>query len=94
MVARRAPLGPGGFAEETLELELRDESSIAWLLQMVQERHPGVYVKSRARGFSEGEEVRVTLHATGPSDEDARALVDAAMSDVRAALTAEGIAVR
>jgi nicotinamide-nucleotide amidase len=87
-------LGPGGFAEETLELELRDESSIAWLLQMVQQRHPGVYIKSRARGFSEGEEVRVTLHATGSSDDEARARVNAATGDLRAALAAERIAIR
>lgn len=87
-----ALLGPGGFAETTLELELLDESRVARLLALVQERHPDVYVKSRARGFEEP--VRVTLHAAGPSDAGASASVDVALADLRAALGAEGIAIR
>lgn len=87
-------LGPGGFAEETLTLEHRDESSIAWLLSLVQERHPGVYVKSRARGFTEEDLLRVTLAAAGGSADEARSLVEAASRDVRAALRAERIPFR
>jgi len=86
-------LGPGGFAETTFEIELRDESAIASLLQTVQSRHPNVYVKSRAHGFGESDLLRITVHATGESDEAARAAADAALTELRAALSARGISV-
>jgi nicotinamide-nucleotide amidase len=79
-------LGPGGFAEITVTLDLRDESSIAGMLRDLQSRHPDVYVKSRAKGFEDGEEVRVTLTAAGPDDATARHLVDAAFADLQARL--------
>jgi molybdopterin-biosynthesis enzyme MoeA-like protein len=84
-------LGPGGFAEETLTLDLLDDSRNAWLLRMVQDEHPDVYVKSRAKGFGASDQVRVTLAASGRDDATARALVVGAASDLRAALAAEGI---
>ncbi|MGZ4142799.1 MAG: competence/damage-inducible protein A [Actinomycetota bacterium] len=87
-------LGPGGFAETTLETEHPDESSIAPLLQDVQARHPGVYVKSRAHGFGEEDLLRITLQAIGPGDPEARALVDAALDDLRAQLATMGIPIR
>jgi molybdenum cofactor synthesis domain-containing protein len=87
-------LGPGGFDERTFETDVRDESRMAYLLRLVAERHPGVYVKSRAHGFDEGDEVRITLAAAGEDDAAARALVDEAERDLRAALAAEGVSLR
>lgn len=84
-------LGPGGFAEATFRTTTRDESSVAAVLRRVQERHRGVYVKSRAHSFEPDDPIRVTLHATGASDDDARGLVEAAGADLRAALAAEGV---
>jgi molybdenum cofactor synthesis domain-containing protein len=84
-------LGPGGFAEVTVELAWRDESALAPMLKDLQDRHPSVYVKSRARGFAEGEEVRVTLTAAGESDEQAQTRVDAAFQDLRESLRVGGI---
>jgi molybdenum cofactor synthesis domain-containing protein len=86
-------LGPGGFAEVTVELALLDESRIAGMLARLQDAHPNVYVKSRARGFREGEEVRVTLTAAGATEQEARALVHACLADLRTALDAQGISV-
>jgi nicotinamide-nucleotide amidase len=86
-------LGPGGFAEITVTLDLRDESSIADLLRGLQLRHPDVYVKSRAKGFEDGEEVRVTLTAAGPDDPTARRLIDAAFTDLQAGLDAMQIVI-
>ena len=86
-------LGPGGFAELTVSLDLRDESALAEALRELQSRHPDVYVKSRAKGFEDGAEVRVTLTAAGPSDEAARALVDAAFADLGNALGELGVQV-
>ena len=84
-------LGPGGFAEITFRIELRDESAIVSLLQDVQAQHPHVYVKSRARGFGEDDLLRITVHATGGSDAAARALADSAVSDLRGRLESRGI---
>ena len=76
-------LGPGGFAETTFQIEHRDESSIAAMLQEIQKGHAGVYIKSRAHGFGEEDLLRITVHATGESDTAARALADAALADLR-----------
>ena len=86
-------LGPGGFIELTFTLDLRDESVIADMLKPLQERHPEVYVKSRAKGFEEGEEVRVTLTAAGPDDAAARALAERAAAELRTELGARAIAI-
>jgi nicotinamide-nucleotide amidase len=75
-------LGPGGFAEITVRLDLRDESAIAEILRGVQARHPDVYVKSRAKTFEAGDEIRATLTAAGSSDDDAQQKVDAAFADL------------
>lgn len=86
-------LGPGGFAEVTVTLDLRDESLIADLLRDLQARHPHVYVKSRAKGFDRGEEVRVTLTAPGADDADAARTVGPASAELRASLAERGVAI-
>jgi molybdopterin-biosynthesis enzyme MoeA-like protein len=87
-------LGPGGFAEVTHTLALRDESLIAGLLERVASAHEGVYIKSRASGFSDVERVRITLHALAGSNPAARAALEAAERDLRAALSDAGVALQ
>ncbi len=84
-------LGPGGFAEWTAVASTNDESSIAEALAAVQARHPDVYVKSRAKAFGESEAVRVTLSASGETNDAARALVSAAQRELARALGEAGI---
>jgi len=84
-------LGPGGFHEITEQIQWRDESAIAPLLQEVQERHPHVYVKSRAHGFGDEDLLRITVHATGESDAAARALAETAFGEVQSGLREMGI---
>jgi molybdopterin-biosynthesis enzyme MoeA-like protein len=84
-------LGPGGFAEITFRIVLRDESAIAPLLQEVQARHPHLYVKSRAHGFGEDDLLRITVHATGESDDAARALADATVAELQHRFGERGI---
>ena len=86
-------LGPGGFAETTVTLDLRDESAIAAMLRDLAGRHPDVYVKSRAKGFGDGEEVRVTMTAAGSDDADAGAKVAEAFSALTSELATMGIAI-
>jgi molybdenum cofactor synthesis domain-containing protein len=84
-------LGPGGYAEITVTLDLRDESAIAEMLRGLQSRHAGVYVKSRAKGFDTGEEIRVTITAVGPGDDEAERLVQAAFADLGDQLERVGV---
>jgi len=86
-------LGPGGFAEVTVKLDLRDESAIAELLRGVQSRNADVFVKSRAHSFESGDEIRVTLTAASEHDEAAQVLVDAALADLGQTLERAGIAI-
>lgn len=84
-------LGPGGFAETTVRLDLRDESAIAEILRGVQSRHSDVYVKSRARSFEAGDEIRATITAAGADDATAREKVDAAFADLGSQLERIGV---
>lgn len=87
-------LGPGGYAEATVTLEETDESRIAAVVGRVAERHPGVYVKSRATAFGEPDpRVRVTLAATGGSDAAAGSQVNLALQDLTGALSEIGVSV-
>lgn len=87
-------LGPGGFHEWTAVLSTRDESSIAQVLRDIQGRHPEVYVKSRAKTFNDADAVRITLAAPGPTDAQARALVEETQADLRGSLAELGVEVR
>jgi len=87
-------IGPGGFHEWTAVASTRDESAIAELLAGVQSRHPDVYVKSRAKTFADDDTVRVTLAASGSSDDEARALVASAREDLVQALSRSKVSVR
>jgi molybdenum cofactor synthesis domain-containing protein len=87
-------IGPGAFHEWTAVVSTRDESAIAELLAGVQNRHPDVYVKSRAKTFEDDDAVRVTLAASGGSEDEARSLVDAARDDVSVALSEAGVTIR
>lgn len=87
-------LGPGGFAEITVTLDLYDESGIADALRDIAERNPAVYVKSRATSFDQPDpRVRLTLTAAGADDATARGFVDAAFADAVATLGALGVRV-
>ncbi|MHB8513250.1 MAG: competence/damage-inducible protein A [Actinomycetota bacterium] len=85
-------LGPGGFAEITVTLTEHDESRLAPALRAIAERHARVYVKSRATAFDQPDpRVRLTLTAAAGSDEEARLLVDACLTDALEALAPLGV---
>ncbi len=69
----------------------RDESFMAAQLQSVVERHPQVYIKSRAQRMSEGIHIKVTLSATARDQSSVEALLDAAQGDLQRTLAALGL---
>lgn len=84
-------LGKGYYAERVFEATCRDESVLAPLLKQVADKHPDVYLKSKARVF--GEEVRITilLSASGSDKETTERLLRSAIDDLIVALEPKGI---
>lgn len=84
-------LGKGYYAERVFEATCRDESVLAPLLKQVADKHPSVYLKSKARVF--GEEIRITilLSASGSDRETTEQLLRAAINDLIVVLEPKGI---
>ena len=72
-------------------VDCRDESFMASQLQSVVERHPRVYLKSRAQRLSDGTHIKITLSATARDAPAVASLLDAAQSDLESTLAALGL---
>lgn len=81
------------FAEKLLIVGCQDESVLAPILGAVGRQHPHVYVKSRAKHFGPDVKFRVILSATGFSRQEVASALEAAQTDLEAALAKMGIAV-
>jgi nicotinamide-nucleotide amidase len=79
------------YAERTVGTNAWDESILAPAVDGVARRHPRVYVKSRAQVYNGEDADFVTLAARGTSEIEVAHLLDAAETDLRAALQAIGI---
>jgi molybdenum cofactor synthesis domain-containing protein len=78
------------YLERNLVTSINDESQIALLLKEVQLRWPQVYFKSRARSFSAGMRIQITL-TMSDSETAVRATLSQASADLRKTLAAAGI---
>jgi nicotinamide-nucleotide amidase len=94
-LAPRLPsiLAEQAYAERTVRTQVWDESILAPAVDGVAERHPLVYVKSRAQVYGSGTADFVTLAARGAHENEVRSLLDAAESDLRSELKRLGIEV-
>jgi nicotinamide-nucleotide amidase len=63
--ALAATVGAGGYIERMIVLDRGDESRIAPVLQLVQERHPSVYLKSRGQVLDDGPRLTVMVSCGG-----------------------------
>lgn len=84
-------LGKGYYAERVFEATCRDESVLAPLLKQVAERHPSVYLKSKARVFGKEVRINILLSASGSDKKETEKLLRAAIDDLIAALEPKGI---
>lgn len=84
-------LGKGIYIERLFEATCRDESVLAPFLKKVTDKHPAVYLKSKARVF--GQEVRITvlLSASGREREEVSERLQKALDDLIKALEPYGI---
>lgn len=82
----RQRFGAGGYAERTLHATSNDESLLAPVVARIADRHPEVYVKTRASSFTTGGAVRITLVAGGETDAEAQAALTRTEDDLRRAL--------
>ncbi|MCS6839375.1 MAG: molybdopterin-binding protein [Roseiflexus sp.] len=85
--------GDSVFLEKLATVNCKDESVLAPVLKAVAERHPDVYLKSRAQRFGADVRFRVTLSTTGPSRETAERRITAATEDFQRALSAIGVSI-
>jgi molybdenum cofactor synthesis domain-containing protein len=83
--------GDAAYQIRTVVVNCQDESFMAAKLQAVVERHPRVYLKSRAKRFGPDIRINVTLSATGPSIPTVVDLLDAAQRDLRETMATLGL---
>lgn len=79
------------YAERTLKTDAWDESILAPAVDGAAQRHPQVYVKSRAQVYGSGQSDFVTLAARGRNLEEVETLLNAAEADLRIALHEIGV---
>ncbi|GIW02390.1 molybdopterin-binding protein [Roseiflexus sp.] len=85
--------GESAFLEKLAIVNCKDESVLAPVLQAISEKHPDVYLKSRAQRFGSDVKFRVTLSTTGSSREVAEQRIVAAEEDFQRALSAIGASI-
>lgn len=78
--------GQSYYAERALVVACGDESLLAPLVNAVAERHARVYVKSRAKAYGPGVQLKVTLSARGVDRDEMTALLDHATQHLRQGL--------
>jgi nicotinamide-nucleotide amidase len=84
-------LGKGFYYERTFEATCRDESVLAPLLKKVAEKHPSVYLKSKARTFGQEVRIRILFAASGSDKKDVEQAIRNAIDDLLAELEPHGI---
>ncbi len=75
-----------GFAEATLPTDAADESTLTALARRLTEKYPGLHVKTNPTYFGDAEGLRVTFGANADSPAAARAIVEQAMAEWKAAM--------
>ena len=86
--------GDARYEERSLEVELQDETAIADVLRAAEERHPAVYVKSRAKVLGSTHVIRITLSARGRDDSAVAALLAPAAEQLLTQVAAAGFSIR
>lgn len=89
----REMFGEGVFLEKMLIVGCQDESVLAPILSQVGQRHPEVYIKSRAKHFGPGVRFRVTLSLAGRSRQSVMEILQDTEQDLKAAFASIGIPV-
>lgn len=82
------------YEERTLVVDLQDESAIADILGAVEQAHPEVYVKSRAKKMGPAVTLRITLSARGDDAAVVERLLRPPADELLAKIAAAGYRVR
>lgn len=82
------------YEERTLVVDLQDESAIADILAAVEQAHPEVYVKSRAKKMGPAVTLRITLSARGNDRTAVEGLLRPPADELLAKIAAAGYGVR
>lgn len=84
-------LGKGFYEEWIFEATCRDESVLAPLLKRVADRHPSVYLKSKARVFGQEVRIKILFAASGNDRKTVTQLLRSAVDDLLAEIEPHGI---
>jgi molybdopterin-biosynthesis enzyme MoeA-like protein len=82
--------GDACFEERVLIVDTQDESAIAHVLAAVEQKHPHVYIKSRAQRIGSEHVNQITAAARGADAAALAALLDPAIHDLRRGIEAAG----
>jgi nicotinamide-nucleotide amidase len=83
--------GGAAYRIRSVIVSCQDESSMASQLQQVVERHPRVYIKSRAMRTGPGGGIKVTLSASGADARTVDSLLGSAQDDLRSTMATIGM---
>ncbi|HLG17689.1 MAG TPA: molybdopterin-binding protein [Blastocatellia bacterium] len=75
-------IGRGYYRERELAIDCNDESVLAPPLAEASRAHPGVYIKSRPRGFGRGVQFHIRVSAVAATGEEAETMIDGASADL------------
>ncbi|MFQ3684767.1 competence/damage-inducible protein A [Roseiflexus sp.] len=85
--------GKSVLLEKLAIVNCNDESILAPILQLVAERHPHVYIKSRAQRFGRDVQFRITLSTAGPSQTTVEQRIATAAQELQRALSDIGVSI-
>ena len=83
--------GGAAYQIKSVIVSCQDESSMASQLQEVVERHPRVYIKSRAMRTGPGGGIKVTFSASGADTRTVDSLLGSAQDDLRTTMANIGL---
>jgi nicotinamide-nucleotide amidase len=85
--------GDSVYLEKLIIVDCKDESVLAPLLKLVADRHPSVYIKSRAKRFGPDVKFRVTLSFAGKTKVEVDNAISEAFNDVEQTLNEASISI-
>lgn len=88
-----ANFGDGVSRQTTVTVNCGDESAMAEALRITAQRHPRVYVKSRARTYGSDLRLNITLQTSASDAATAEAQLNSAANSLRAELATLGITI-
>lgn len=83
--------GKNFFLEQVVIVDSKDESTLAPVLNVVAQKNPQVYIKSRVKKFAIDAKIKVTISSCGSLKEEVFQVINKAIEDLREELSSAGM---